>query len=460
MKPKTKLDFRVTGLMSSLPELSLTQKEWAQKTCFESYGAKLNKNVYCLDCGHQWKMDSQDWQLQIVKPVCPKCDKELQMFTHNGNCYKSSLFSIFDYVEEFQVHRIFEMNKHMKKKQAANYSVVEVAQHWVGTNGKKKTLSMTSNGSYYGSGFNYASGLEVRSSSGTSWASYSMRPVVDDINTKYDYPKKRIHPVLKRNGFKGGFYGIIPHELFSHLFANNFSETLFKLKQFAFLKLYINKIRSTKDHQEHLMTAMKTCIKNNYIVKEVGIWEDLIILQVHFNRDLKNPKYVCPPDLHKEHDRLVEKKRNIQRKKDYALLKTQMIANNKVYKREKKKFFGLCFESGHLKIEVLPNVEAFLEEEYAHRHCVFQNKYFLKPNSLVFCATYKGIRQETVEVTLNRLSLYQSRGLKNKYTIHHKNIIELVNSNLHKINEIINPKKEKNVKRKIVTKHQQLSQAV
>mgnify|MGYP000296788918 FL=1 len=49
-------------------------------------------------------------------------------------------------------------------------------------------------------------------------------------------------------------------------------------------------------------------------------------------------------------------------------------------------------------------------------HCVFTNEYYLKADSLILSATIDGKRIETIEVSLKRMEVVQSRGVCNKNT--------------------------------------------
>ena len=62
-------------------------------------------------------------------------------------------------------------------------------------------------------------------------------------------------------------------------------------------------------------------------------------------------------------------------------------------------------------------------------HCVFDNAYYLKENSLILSATIEGRRIETIEVNLDTLKVVQSRGVCNKNTEYHDQIVSLVNAN-------------------------------
>ena len=62
-------------------------------------------------------------------------------------------------------------------------------------------------------------------------------------------------------------------------------------------------------------------------------------------------------------------------------------------------------------------------------HCVFDSAYYLKKDSLILSATIDGKRIETIEISLKTLKVIQSRGVCNKNTEYHDQIINLVNKN-------------------------------
>ena len=59
----------------------------------------------------------------------------------------------------------------------------------------------------------------------------------------------------------------------------------------------------------------------------------------------------------------------------------------------------------------------------------FDNAYYLKEDSLILSATIEGRRIETIEVSLDTLKVVQSRGVCNKNTEYHKQIVSLINAN-------------------------------
>jgi len=448
MKPKTKLDFRVTELKLSLPLLNLKQKEWAIDTMFQAYAAQSRKTVYCLDCGTTWKTETQSWHNQITGANCPDCGKELKMVNHNGDFKIREQFSLITYKEDFQVQRIYEVTKYMKKKTKPEYYFHEVIQHWIRTDGKKKTLNNNYGNSYYGSAFNYSSGLEVRSGEKQiGYGGYNGYANVDNMNPAFTYPKKRYHPILKRNGVRE-VHDVIPYVLYHFLFKDNFAETLIKLKQDKFLSFYVNKALRGDD-SDYLKDAIQTCLKNKYRPVLFSDWYDLVKVQQYFGRDLKNAKYVCPDNLRAEHDRLMERKRNVERKRAALELIKAMEKNEIEYTIEKRKFFGLHFVSGDIEIKVLESVADFKKEASAHRHCIFTNEYYKNKNSLCFSATYKGIQNESIEVDLRTMKVAQARGIKNRGTAQNKEILALMDANLYQIKKALKPK-NKTVKTKLL----------
>lgn len=64
-------------------------------------------------------------------------------------------------------------------------------------------------------------------------------------------------------------------------------------------------------------------------------------------------------------------------------------------------------------------------------HCV--GSYHSKEDSLILSACIDGKRVETIEVSISQLKVIQSRGVSNKNTKYHNQIINLVESNISQI---------------------------
>ena len=157
---------------------------------------------------------------------------------------------------------------------------------------------------------------------------------------------------------------------------------------------------------------------------------------IKFGKDIRSPKYVCPTNLIKEHDRYVRKDKERIRRIKTKELKDQIANSNAKYASAKNKFFDLMFSDGNITVKALRSVEEFLEDGTMLNHCVFNNEYYKKEHSLCLTARINGSPVETVEVSLLSFKILQSRGLNNKPSKFHRNILKLVNSNMSKIRQL------------------------
>ena len=104
-----------------------------------------------------------------------------------------------------------------------------------------------------------------------------------------------------------------------------------------------------------------------------------------------------------------------------------------MYQKLKAKFFDVEFSDNLIQISVLRSVREFLEEGTAMHHCVYSAKYFLKDDSLILSARVGDEHIETIEISLKKMEIVQSRGVCNKNTEYHDRIIALVKKNMNLI---------------------------
>ena len=176
--------------------------------------------------------------------------------------------------------------------------------------------------------------------------------------------------------------------------------------------------------------SIRIVTRSGYEIADVGMWCDYIDLLRFFNKDLRNAKYVCPVDLKAEHDRYVELKREYYRKQREQERIREAMRHEQEYRKSKRRFFGLDLTDGKIHVRVLESIEQFRQEGEAMHHCVFTNEYYRRDDSLILSATIDGQRLETIEVSLSRLEVAQSRGVCNKDSPYHKQIIKLVQRNM------------------------------
>ena len=153
------------------------------------------------------------------------------------------------------------------------------------------------------------------------------------------------------------------------------------------------------------------------------------ICSADWARTYTAPKYVCPTDLHREHDLRQHELRRQREKEEKEKRYKKAMEDEKRFHELKSKFFGIRFTDGTIQVHVLESVQEHLEEGVSMHHCVFSNEYYLKEKSLILSATIEGRRIETIEVNLDTLKVVQSRGVCNQNTEYHDQIVNLVNAN-------------------------------
>ncbi len=440
MKPRTKIQKEVATLSARLPEITEHQKQYAYKVCFDHIGRKTKDGVIaCTECGHKWKGDGPLIDA-LTDCVCPNCGTKLQVKNTRARVFGGKeYFSIITTCKEYQVVRFFFINADYRVGKPAKYFISEVVQRWITADGKSISMArLRTLNPIYSDTWSFNSGIEIRP-----------HRSLYDICPAGIYPRIKVIPWIKRNGFDGEFHGIGPANLFTAILTNPRLETLLKAKQTEMLKYAIYRW-SAPGIEDKYWSPIKICIRNGYTIRDANMWTDHIDLLLTFGKDTKNAKYVCPADLLREHNELVEK-RNIlhareeaerRRRNDEQELRNA-IKNQKSYERQKSRFFGLVIADDEIEIKALKSVDEFFEEGKEMHHCVFSMGYYKQKDSLILSARINDSRIETVEVSLKTLSVVQSRGHCNSNTEYHDRIVNLVNSNMSKISAIMKNKARK-----------------
>lgn len=437
MKPKNQLQRDIVALSKKLKPITQKQKEWAFKHCTQHVAYRTAKHLVCSDCGHTW--DKQSTLLEtLCGCTCPNCGTDLKVNDARTRTFKQvSYVCIVTTCKGFQLVRIVYVKATSKKGMPATYDCQEVAQRWIAPNGKITTMALLRGMSFYVDLWMFGSQMEVR----------QHHRVYDIVSNCDAYPRMRILPILKRNGFKGNFHQASPTKFLQSLLTDSKAETLLKAGQYGLLPHFIHYPQAMAKKWD----AVKICIRNGYAIEDITLWCDYIDLLLNAGKDIKNVKYACPANLKEEHDRLVEQrnKRHEKERKEWERRQEieklererrkeeQMQENERLYNDAKAKYLDLVFSDGLLRIQVLQSVQEFYEEGKAMHHCVFTNDYYLRPDSLVFSATIDDKRIETIEFSLITLSIVQCYGVMNQNTEHHDRIIKLVNKNKNLIRKRI-----------------------
>lgn len=421
MKPKNKFQQRIVEASKTLPTLTKEQIQWGYDNAIQYVGRRTDKGITtCTKCGHSWK-GMGELATTLLGCDCPNCESKLIVKTSRKRVFDDSYYmTVIDAHKGYQVLRTIMLSYITKVGKLPQYTYSEVMQRWIAPDGKYCTLArlrQTMGTMYYDLWLSYTP-LELRSESANN--KYCLN-IYDRISTGEIYPKQKRIPELKRTGIKNRLFKQKPFDIYRVLLADSRMETLLKTKQGKLFELFL-KDKSRKI--DNYWASIRICIRNGYTIKNAIAWCDYIDLLRIFDKDLHNAKYVCPANLKAEHDRYVIKKA----KADALLEIEKQLAKEEEYRQAKAKFFGLMFSDGLINVRVLESVAEIITEGKMMHTCV--GSYHSKADSLILSACIDGKRIETIEISISQLKVIQSRGVCNKNTKYHKQIVALVENNI------------------------------
>lgn len=431
MKPKTKLHHQVVKLSRKLPELTVHQTEWAIKKCFETEGFYRANKIWCVECGNIFEAKESSLSYSLLGATCPCCGKHLKVTNSRKRKYSPGkvYFTIITTIQGFQVLRHYVAAKSCSIDRPAMYDINEAVQNWISPNGIETIIARNANmGNYVYDQWCWGSPMEIRSDNYSIKAKYHIWS--NHIKTLSLLPK------LKYAGFESNYNGITPDILFRMIMRYPFVETLIKQGD----KILLEYMEDNVSRVGKYWPSIKIARRHGYKIKkyaDYGMYFDYLEMMDAIGRDIRSPKYLCPKNLKAAHDEVMKIKRKQDAKIDIEKKREQALKDEALYQRLKGKFLDIAFGDGLIQIHVLQSVTEFLEEGCEMHHCVFSNKYFSKPESLILSARIGEKRIETIEVNLKTLQVVQSRGACNENTKYHKRVIDLVNKNIGLIRKII-----------------------
>ena len=421
MKPQNKFQKQVVEASRTLPKLTKEQIGWGYENGIDHIGRRTDKGVItCTKCGHSWQ-GAGYLVATLTDCNCPNCNTKLTVETTKKRTFNARYYmTVVTTHAGYQVLRSVMLFCSVKVGETPKYDYSEVMQRWIAPNGKHCTFAKLRQtmGTCYYDAWIFHTDLELRSENSNNKFYIN---VYDKIFTGVVYPRMKLIPELKRTGYKKGLYGQKPLDLFRTLLTDSRAETLMKT---GYTKLLKRIMDGGWKNIDKYWQSVRICIRNGYKINDATLWCDYIDNLRFFGKDLYNAKYVCPTDLKAEHDRYMLKKA----KADAQAELEKQLEKEAEFRAIKAKFFGLIFSDGRISIRVLESVQEIVAEGQAMHHCV--GGYSTKEDSLILSATIDGKRIETVEVSISKLKVIQCRGLCNKNSEHHNQILSLVNNNM------------------------------
>lgn len=433
MKPKTMIQKEVARLSATLRPISPKQTEWAYTNCVEHIAYRAKSGVLtCPDCGHTWKSGDGTLCDTLEGCICPHCGAELKVQDTRRRTQKGvRYFCILTTCRRYQVIRVAQAHYSSKKGEPMKFYCTEVVQRWISPDGKVTDMALLRTfPSYYCDQWSLYSDMEVR----------PYNSLYDDVCKWSEvYPLIRTIPQLRRNGFKGDFYGISPVLLFKRLLSDTRIETLLKSGEIEDMKYFI----LNPHNAEMLWASYLIARRHHYKINSLELWCDYLQMLNNLGQDIRNPKNICPADFIDAHDRAmrrIEAKRMKERTENERRWEAERLDREQRklleekqreddFKAMKSKFFGLVISDNEITVKVLESIEEYYEEGKEQNICVFGAGYYTKADSLVLSARIGDRIIETVEVDLQTLRVVQCHGKGNINTPYHDRIVDLVNSN-------------------------------
>ncbi|WP_308768919.1 PcfJ domain-containing protein [uncultured Bacteroides sp.] len=424
MKPRTKRERLVAELSSKLPAITDAQIRWGKKHCFPHNAYRCKDEMWCSECGKMW-VDVTGQKEGYIR--CPYCGERLEVkVSRKTKDNAVSYLTVVTTSGDFQVLRHFYTVRYARKGRDTHYFTDEVCQQWITADCKDTVIAKAMN--MWSTSWIHTTEMSIKQD-GNIYCSHSY-----DIDG-YVYPKVNVLPILRRNGLRTSFHGVTPAALIRALLGERkYAEMLLKTKQYGMLYFYMNRGGISYPW------VVNICNRNGYIIKDGSMYDDYIHLLDYFHLDTHNAHYVCPKNLKKEHDKLVEKKRKIiemermRRERALRMEKEKRLKKNiSSFWKKIQPFLGMKIKEEGIIICPLESVTQYYQEGKKMHHCVYECSYFERNDSIVLSARKDGKRLETIEVNLNTFKIVQSRGACNGYSKYHNQIIHIVEKNMAEI---------------------------
>lgn len=372
--------------------------------------------------------------------TCPHCGAKLHAECCNKRVFRNFGYSaVLDTMGDWQIVRYvctkpetrqgeYDTENSRWEKGKAEFFQFEFMRKWYDTATGLVVTERTATGlcaNFLNQPYSMWSDLWVAKSE-TYWTSEWFRCFV--------CPHGTIHASLRQRGFNFGRIKrlLSISETMQIVREIPYAETLLKAGEYKLL----NAMTDNKDKVLKWKDSIRIALKHGFRFNKVKIrdYVDYLSDLEYIGRDTHSPVYVAPKNLQKAKEAirpLVERRLEAKRKEEE---RKKALANKERFEKHIAPFRDLCIIGFGLEIRPLLSFDEFKEEGKKMHHCVAG--YYYHNDCLILSARMDGERVETIEISLKDWKIVQSRGLQNKTTPQHDNIISLMNKNMGKIRKL------------------------
>lgn len=446
MKPRTKLQaeiverFQRHGLTKSevVPE---AVKRWATRSFIRPGAMASGRKAWCTECGKTFPFDLPKGKGRHYT-VCPHCGKRLLVTpSRKKSLFENGFFQQLETDGEYQIIRMYEYWYSASVDNASCTGFKHVYELWLGEDFRERwRFSVPMKMFYY------------RFQDPFGWGNLELRN--DNCYFRDDpargwlirgvYPRRKIQPWLEKYDIRPPFLGVDIYELVLKLMSGTKNETVWKLRRWN---------RDACGHylkngytSERFFRQLCLAHKHGYHIRDAAMWYDHLELLREEHRDIYNPTVICPRNLQREHQILIdrrerkrqeeerrrEEQRKLQEEKERLERENANSESNMKYRSRYGRALDVVVTKGDIEIRPLQNVQDFFEQGKELHQCVYGAKYYDKPGSICLCVKIAGVRTETVEVSLGSRKIVQCRGAFNQNSKRHTEILALATKTKNK----------------------------
>lgn len=436
MQPRTKIEKEVAALSAKLRPLTAAAMADAAKKCTPHEAYICKGYAWCSDCGYVFEYKTEG-ELSVVmtndeRIICPHCGARLdKKVSRKEKVICMYWYGVVQTIGGWTVVRHFLVDYSIWKREEPYRNVTECVQNWIDDNGKEVVMARnTKMNCYYNDLFDYRTPITIKRKQrdyySNSYYGYDHRYRICDYAT---YGRTSITPKVKQHGFNGVPKGVPADEYIVALLCDPNVEQLRKMNQTSVMLAAM----SHPIHQQE-MQAVKICNRHKYLIRDAGLWLDMLHALQQLGKDIHNPKFICPDNLQESHDYWIAKNNKRKAAEAYARKLKDARESEEAYRNKKGNYLGIRFDADGIHVKPLQTVSEFAEEGEAMHHCVFSNAYYEKETSLILgVRDNEGHRLATVELSLRDKRILQCRAKCNQVPERDQEIRDLIMANVGKI---------------------------
>lgn len=441
MKPRTKKEMMLCKMAGQLPRLTEKQLTYPREHIHPHKGYYWKSGlIWCQCCGELYPNTHNmlEVSLELGVDICPNCGKEIKLehARPKMKCEEvTSSYAIMTTYKGWQVIRAFDARRLNTKGSPTKYYVDETFQLWIDEKGRETIVSHQYTRNYNFMHWHYSSEFVIYNHNYRCSGYYEF-PDLFNLYGFHIYPRTKVIQTVRRNGWSSEMLKLRVNQatLIEQLLTNTRIETIAKAGQYSVLEYWMRQGHGVMDSE--YFTPVKIAIRNGYIVEDATLWYDMIESLQKLNKDVHNAYYICPADLTRAHDYYMERVSRKERREKYEKQRERISKENTSYTKRMARYIGIIFGDDNLNLHVLRDVTEFFDEGEAMHHCVYNNGYYKKDDTLIMSARSQGNRVATIEIDLKTMSVIQVRGKRNTVPPKDKEIRKLIDDNMKTIKKI------------------------